>query len=334
MFTMTLGSLPPARPAAARRDPLASYSLASARPWRTATALCIALTLFGVGCGSDPAEPSGGSDAGGGLPGGGSGSPGGGSGTESDASAVVADGSVPASDASIQPSIDGGTPIPLEPPKPVLDAAISGKPVGNAYAETEYNLERPEALKGAFGTILSLTGNTRMFINELRAGDAGVEVLYGAADSSDAGLVWQPRSFRVGLSPTDSKTFVSEPFTYVIEARIVVDATSGLRLYLESEQTTWTATFSDDHENITTGALYGIVTRAHAESRPLDIGSCTVACGLNSFTYCLATNDIRLATVFDCNEAQMDADVNGDGTNDGYRMILSFKSRRVEPPRK
>jgi hypothetical protein len=228
-------------------------------------------------------------------------------------------------------------PIPVEPPKPLPDASVTGKPLGNAYADTEYNLERPEALVTAYGILTSGTGDsTRLFVNQLRAGDAGAEVLYGAADVLDGGLVWQkppPNSFPLGVSATGERMFASPPFKYVLEARVPnpINPASIFRIYLESEQTVWSATFSADYQNITTGALYGVVTRAEAERRPLSIGSLECLAVCNDLGACGAGIS-SLAGLLDCNGAQLDADANGDGTNDGYRLIVSFRSRRVAPP--
>jgi hypothetical protein len=100
------------------------------------------------------------------------------------------------------------------------------------------------------------------------------------------------------------------------------------RLYIEAAQTVWTATFSDDYESITTGALYGVILREEAENRPITVDSlsCVFVCSQP------CTGITRLAGLLDCNGAQLGADANGDGVNDGYRLILSFTSRRVEPP--
>lgn len=311
---------------------------------RLRLAACVAFALGALACGSsDPVEEGDGVGAAaagdaGGIPGGGQGGAGAGMGGSNPG--AQADGSVSTgSDASIQSSLDGGMPIPVEPPKPLADASIMGPPLGNAYAETEYNLERPEALVLAYGVLTAGVGSgTQLFVNHLHVRDGGATVAYGAADVLDGGLAWQkppaePNAFSVGVSSEGERMFVSNPFKYILEARVPnpLSASSVFRVYLESEQTVWSASFSPDYEAITTGALYGVVTRAHAESRPLSIGSleclavCTDlgACGAGIST---------LAGLLDCNGAQLDADADGDGTNDGYRLIVSFKSRRVAPP--
>jgi hypothetical protein len=307
-------------------------------PSRVLSRLAVCVALAGPGCGtSDPDEASGEpGGSGGGQQGGGAGGA-----LEAGSSPVVGGGGpvAPGNDASIQTSLDGGMPIPVEPPKPLPDAAVIGQPLGNAYAETEYILERPQALVDAYTVLTSGVGNTtRLFVNHLGIGDAGASVMYGAADVIDGGLVWQkppaqPNTFPIGVSPTGERMFVSNPFKYILEARVPnpLNAASVFRVHLESEQTVWSATFSADYENITTGALYGIVTRAEAESRPLSIGAfeCLAVC--TDLGAC--TSGINnLAGLLDCNGAKPDADANGDGTNDGYRLIVSFKSRRVAPP--
>jgi hypothetical protein len=252
--------------------------------------------------------------------------------------AGAAGGEVP--DGEIATHLDGGMPIPEKPPAPAPDAAISGKPLGNSYAETEYMLERPEGLVGAFQAVQTLsTGTTRLFVNSITeaATDGGMvdQVRYGAADSVDGGLVWQkltakPRTFEIGPSKDDARTLVSKPFTYTLQARVAVDADNVFSLYIESVQSVWTATFSADYENITTGALYGIITRTEAEHRPITFLACGAGCGLN--LGCSLTDQNYLSNILDCNGAKLDADVDGDGTADGYQMILSFKSQRVPTP--
>jgi hypothetical protein len=327
-----------ALPARTRRSPAPHGTAVRCAAWIAAS---LALALSGC-AGSDPVDETGGpgGGTGGSAAGGGQGGGGGGA-LEAGSSPVVGnDGSTPSGgDASIQTSLDGGMPIPVEPPKPLPDASVTGEPLGNAYADTEYNLERPQALVAAYGVLTSGTGDTtRLFVNQLRAGDAGAEVLYGAADVVDGGLVWQkppalPRSFPVGVSATGERMFASTPFKYTLEARVPnpLNPASVFRVYLESEQTVWSATFSADYQEITTGALYGIVTRAEAERRPLAIGSleCLLVC--TDLGAC-GSGITSLAGLLDCNSAQLDADANGDGTNDGYRLIVSFRSRRVAPP--
>jgi hypothetical protein len=339
---------PPALPARSRRLP-APHAAAARRPaWSTA-GLVLALAATGCG-GSDPVDETGGPGAG---PGGGAaaggvaeGGQGGGAGGELEAgsSPVMGGGSESPGDASIQTSLDGGMPIPVEPPTPLPDASVTGEPLGNAYADTEYNLERPEALVTAYGVLTGNVGNsTRLFANHLRAGDAGAEVLYGAADVLDGVLVWQmpplrPNSFAIGVSPTGERTFVSSPFKYVLEARVPnpLNAATVFRLYLEIEQAVWSATFSADFERITSGALYGVLTRAEAERRQVSSSSDPITAGATCAALCSdifsCGNSLTLAGLLDCNGAMPDADADDDGTNDGYRVIFSFRSSRVEPP--
>jgi hypothetical protein len=324
-----------------------SLNSVSRRQVRATRALCLALAFCAAACGTaDPVEegtapagstgggpgagPGAGAGAGGGVGGaldaGGASSMGGGSG-----------GASSSDDGAIQTMLDGGLAIPVEPPKPLADASVSGPPLGNAYAETEYNLERPAALVTAYGVLTAGVGSgTRLFVNHLHLRDAGATVAYGAVDVVDGGMVWQkppaqPNTFPIGLA--GERMFVSNPFKYILEARVPnpLNSASVFRIYLESEQTVWSASFSSDYENIVTGALYGVVTRAHAESRPLSLGAleCLAVCtDLGACTTGIST----LAGLLDCNDAQLDADVNGDGTNDGYRLIVSFRSRRAAPP--
>jgi hypothetical protein len=220
---------------------------------------------------------------------------------------------------------------------PLLDAAIASQVLGNAYAEDEYNLSEPQALAKAFASVAKIAGSTRLFVTELRVGDAGTEARYGPADLIDGGLIWQkppahPRSFPIAKSANDDRTLVSAPFQYVLEARVQATASSVFRLYLEAEQSVWSARFSADALRVEAGELRGVLTREEVEHRPLDLLLCSAACGASRLSFCRADRALQLATVFDCNGAQPNVDTNADGVPDGYRLVLHFESHQVEPP--
>jgi hypothetical protein len=215
---------------------------------------------------------------------------------------------------------------------PALDPDLKRALLGRAYAESTYELKEPKALSTAFAAATKLTGDTRLFVTSIQEGDAGTEVLYGAADLIDAGLEWQkppahPRRFALGEGTNGAVT--SAPFTYVLEARIAVS--SVYRLYLEAERSIWSATFNSDRTTLA-AELTGAVTRAQLEHRPLDRLSCIAACGQRSAEFCDAT-PLRLSAVLDCTATAADLDLNSDGSNDAYRLHVVVRGAEVPPPR-
>jgi hypothetical protein len=229
---------------------------------------------------------------------------------------------------------DAGALGPTSPPVPALQPSLTRALIGRAYAESSYTLEEPKALRAALSAATALSDDTRLFVAAIEASDAGVEVLYGAADLLDGGLVWQkppahPRRFSLGAG--EDGGVVSAPFTYVLEARIAA-ATRVYRLYLEAEQSIWSAHFSADHETLT-AELRGAVTRAQLEHRPLDVLSCSAACGQNSLGFCNTGSALMLAAVLDCTGATPDLDLDRDGQKDAYTLRLALRATEVAAPR-
>lgn len=229
---------------------------------------------------------------------------------------------------------EAGAARPTSPAVPALEPSLTRALIGKAYAESSYDLQEPKALSAALTAAATLSADTRLFVAAIEASDAGAEVLYGAADLLDGGLVWQkppahPRRFALGAG--DDGGVVSAPFTYVLEARIAA-ATRVYRLYLEAEQSTWSARFSADRTSLT-AELRGAVTRAQLEHRPLDVLSCTAACGQNSVGFCNTGSALALAAVLDCSGTAPDLDLDGDGTKDAYRLRVALRASEVAAPR-
>ena len=227
---------------------------------------------------------------------------------------------------------DAGSTQASAPHVAPLDPDVTRALIGRAYAETSYDLQEPRALTAALSVATKLTGDTRLFVSAIQAGDAGVEVLYGAADLIDGGLAWQkpparPRRFALGAGADGG--VVSAPFTYVLEARIAT--TRVYRLYLEVERSIWSASFTPDRESLT-AELRGAVTRAQLEHRPLDVLSCTAACGQNSGGFCNTDRALTLAAVLDCTDSAPDVDLDGDGENDAYRLRVALRANQVAAP--
>jgi hypothetical protein len=266
---------------------------------------------------------------------------------EGDGATPAADGATPSGDGAV-PGADGGVPdaqLPdpgdagmdaAPPPAAHWDAAAMGPPQGMAYAEEKgtFVLEEPAALKAAFGTFTSDTGEARLFLNDVRASDAGTEVYYGGAFVEDTGAYFQypnkVKRFEIAPSVDDEQTFVSKPFDYELFAWVpsANDPDVGYELSLGSTQAVWVAKFDAAFEHISDGSLTAIVLRSEAEVAPFELDplSCLAVCkDLTACTGGLAT----LADLLDCNKATLNVDADGDGEKDGYRLRFSFRSERV-----
>jgi hypothetical protein len=232
--------------------------------------------------------------------------------------------------------------LPPNMPSQAKDAgsvavSVASAALGRAYAESEFVLQQPAALQKAFASLAMVNNDTRLFVIQPYTSDAGSEVRYGAADRVDGGLVWQkppahPRSFALAASQQNGQTLVSAAFAYVLEARVPLAAGKVFRLYLEAEQAVFRATFNMDFSEISSGELRGVLTREQLEHRPLDLASCTAACAAKNLSVCSQSSELQLAVAFDCNGQQPDVDTDGDGSLDGYLLLLSFESRAVAPP--
>jgi hypothetical protein len=292
---------------------------------RTSALLTLAITWISVGCGGSDARPVA-TDAGAGTGG-------------NDAPANVDGG--PASGATygdglytgIVNASGGVVEVPAEPDwsMPVVPAIV-----GKSYAETSYQVLAPASLAKAFNALVSGAGSARVFANDFRAADDGVAVRYGALSPDDQGkLAWQDpdtaRTFRVAQALDAPSVLVSEPFTYTLEAHVMspLSSTGRYVLRLEAVNAVWTVTMSDDLASLADGRLYGVVTRREAEQRPLTLGAlCPLVCGLSS-TACGGSGVTTLAGLLDCTDTARDADVDGDGEPDGYRLAIAFTSSRI-----
>jgi hypothetical protein len=240
------------------------------------------------------------------------------------------------SDASA-PGTDAGADVLMPPPAADWDASVPLGVVGNTYAETQFRVERPAALAKAFNLLIADTQGTRVFVNDIRQGDAGVQVRYGAASAGiDGGLAWQEtspvRTFQITSSADDPSTLVSKPFNYTLRARFPNPASSNTSFLvsLSASKAVWTATVSPDFSGLNAGTLYGTLTREEAEIRPLNAGIGGCALGLCSDLGACAQSGLQtLADLLDCNAAALDADADGDGKLDGYALALAFTSERI-----
>jgi hypothetical protein len=124
---------------------------------------------------------------------------------------------------------------------------------------------------------------------------------------------------------------VSEPFTYVLSATTAspLGGTARYRLGLTAMEAIWSARPDERLQTLTEGRLRGVITRAEAETRKLSLGAlCPLVCGLAS-SACAGQGVTHVAGLFDCTDTVPDADSNGDGVADGYRLVIAFESEHT-----
>ena len=74
--------------------------------------------------------------------------------------------------------------------------------------------------------------------------------------------------------------------------------------------------------------MNGTVLRSAAERAPFKIDALTCLLICSNGTVC-SSGLARLSDLLDCNDAKPSLDTNGDGTKDGYRLRIEFKSERA-----
>ena len=232
---------------------------------------------------------------------------------------------------------DAAPPLPLPMPDWDAGATLEGPPIGLSYAEVpgSFKLIEPKPLAQAYALLASDTGNARLFLQSLdKEETGGISVEYGAAFIEDEGAVYQyPNevgTFRVAPSVESSTIFVSDPFDYRLYAWVPKPGNPdvGYRLQLSSRNAIWTARFSADFEHIEEGSLIAVVTRTEAESAPMKLDALTCLAACSNPLSCTGGLE-TLAGLLDCNDTKLNADVDGDGTLDGYRLRIEFAGERV-----
>lgn len=234
------------------------------------------------------------------------------------------------------PLLDVAGEVVAAPPTPDWDTALA-LPAPEAYAATRYELRAPGSLASAFAALTMSDPALRVFTVVIAAEPSGLRVRYGAADRAPDGvLAWQDPDlqldFRAAQAESAGGALVSEPFRYGLRARVAsgLSGTGAYTLALDAERAIWTATRSDDGSRLEDGALYGLVSRSEAEARALSLGGlCPAVCGLTSGA-CTGAGVRTLAEVFDCTETPLDADLDGDGAADAYRLVIGFTAERTE----
>ncbi len=157
---------------------------------------------------------------------------------------------------------------------------------------------------------------------------------YGAAFLEDAGAFFQypdeTGSFRIAPSVDSKSVFVSDPFDYRLYAWVPKPGNPevGFRIQLASRNAIWTARFSADFEHIEEGSLTAVVVRAEAESAPMKLDPLTCLAACSDPLACAGGLEV-LADLLDCNATKLNADADGDGTLDGYRLRIAYTAERV-----
>ena len=222
-------------------------------------------------------------------------------------------------------------------------------PVANlTFAEERFALVEPPQLSRIFNLLRTFAPDVAFFV--LQTGPDSVSpqpALYGVADIRDDSMLpvavaWQtpaslePLSFRPVAEPDAPLAgwqWDSEPFTYRL------NATANLTLPGRPPET-YTFGFNalqvvaafrpfgpDGPPSI---VLRGVVSRAETESRLL--GSDASFSPLRSLfcsqsSYESPSANWQLSDILDCNNAPLNADIDGDGILDGYNLVVEATLR-------
>jgi hypothetical protein len=208
----------------------------------------------------------------------------------------------------------------------------------------DFSVSEPEELTNIFNLLKSLAFGARFLLIAPADGDdnAAVTAEYGAANVLDESaepitVEWQFFSrnritFRpdeTGDGPADPRAWISDEFLYDLTANVIIDLGIGdpiaASIGFNAEQVRFRIVL-DESGLGGEGSVVGYLTRAEAEDRPInDVESFAAFRGLlctNSSFPDPADGIWHLSDILDCNDAPIDHDLDGDGTNDSYFLRI------------
>jgi hypothetical protein len=210
------------------------------------------------------------------------------------------------------------------------------------YAERDFGIVEPEELTRLFTVLKGLAADVRFIALDMEVDPGSDEITTegGSADLLNADTLpvtvrWQPLPrntivFRPNIeegAELDGDTWISDPAFYIIDTILTIDfgTPQTVRAGFDIEQMSIKLQLNSASEEAI-GEITGLVTRAEAESRVMidavDFPTfATLFCSDRSFE----PDDglWHMSDVLDCNGAPLDADIDGDGTNDAYGMIIA-----------
>ena len=208
----------------------------------------------------------------------------------------------------------------------------------------DFTVTEPEELTNIFNLLKSLAFGARFLLIAPADGDdnAAVTAEYGAADVIDESeepitVAWQFfarneiifRPDETGEGASDPRAWISDEFLYDLTANVIIDLGIGdpiaASIGFNAEQVRFRIVL-DESGLGGDGSVIGYLTRVEAEARPItDVDTFAAFRGL------LCTNPAfpnpadgvwHLSDILDCNDAPIDHDLDGDGTNDSYFLRI------------
>lgn len=243
---------------------------------------------------------------------------------------------------------DCSTGIACESPYACIDG-LCRFPIGNlTFADDRFTLAEPAQLSRLFNLLRTFAPGLAFFVVQTDAASASPQdAVYGVADiRSEAALpievAWQDPAALEPLrfhpvpepdAPLAGWQWDSDPFTYRLNATATLTlpgrAPEAYSFGFNALQVV--AAFRPfGPDGPPSMVLRGLVSRAETESRLL--GSDASFSPLRSLfcsqsTYESPSPNWRLADILDCNNTPLNADIDGDGTLDGYNLVVEVSLR-------
>ncbi len=222
-------------------------------------------------------------------------------------------------------------------------------PIGNlTFADDRFTLAEPAQLSRLFNLLRTFAPDLAFFVVVTDAASASPQgARYGVADiRSEATLpievAWQNPTALEPLrfhpvpepdAPLAGWQWDSEPFTYRLDTTATLTLPGrppeAYRFGFNALQVVAAfRPFGPDGPPSMT--LRGLVSRAETESRVLGADASftplrALLCSQPTFES--PTGEWRLADILDCNNAPLNADIDGDGTLDGYNLVVEVRLR-------
>lgn len=209
------------------------------------------------------------------------------------------------------------------------------------WAESDFDITEPEELTSIFEIFKTFASDVKFLVLDFGVHSGSVDAAYGTANIIDEEaepitVSWQTPDDLDSVvfapardeDPLAGDSWRSDSFLYELRASATIEfpgaGTISADFGLDALDVTIQVWARPEIPNGMTGQLVGIVTREETESR--DLGT---AAEFERFEFLLCDDgdyepglEWQLSDVLDCNGAVMDADSDGDGINDGYRVVI------------
>jgi hypothetical protein len=229
-----------------------------------------------------------------------------------------------------------------EDPYVCVDGACQIDVSESTWAESDFDITEPEELTRIFEIFKSFATDVKFMVLDLDALSGSIDARYGVADILDETISpvevsWQDLADTGAItfdpargedSPLDGDSWISGLFLYELRAAATIEFPGfdeiNANFGLDAEQVTIQLWFNPLDPDRGVARLTGIVTREETESR--DLGTRDEFDRFDAL-FCETAGydpgiDWQLADILDCNDAVLDADANGDGILDGYRIVI------------